>query len=152
MSQAFRRLDKELQYFNRDDCEEDFSAGPDDESDFFHWTASFTGPENTPYEGGTFSLKMEFPKDYPFKGPRIFFETKVYHPNIRKKDGYVSLQLLDNDWSPDIRIIDILKRLQNLLAVPEENRFLEEEIAKKFLDDKDAFNSTAKEWTMLYAT
>ena len=63
MAQALKRIEKELKYFNGDDCEEGYTAGPVDESDMFHWTASFPGTENSPYEGGTFQLKIEFPKD-----------------------------------------------------------------------------------------
>ena len=113
MSQRLKRIEKELKYFNGDDCEEGYYAGPVDESDMFHWTASFQGPENSPYEDGTFEVKIEFPRDFPFKPPKVEFETKVYHPNV--KDGFISLDILKDAWSPDLKLIDILKCIQNLL-------------------------------------
>ena len=41
MSQALKRIEKELKYFNGDDCEENYTAGPKVEDDMFHWTATF---------------------------------------------------------------------------------------------------------------
>ena len=114
MSQALKRLEKELKYFNEYDCEEGYTAGPVDESDMFYWTASFQGPKNSPYKGGTFVVKIEFPRDFPFKPPKVEFKTKVYHPNV-KKDGFMSLNILHDAWSPDIKLIDILKFIQCLL-------------------------------------
>ena len=117
MAQALKRIEKEMKYFNGDDCEEGFTAGPVDESDMFHWTASFPGTENSPYEGGTFQLKIEFPKDYPFKPPKVEFETKVYHPNVKKDTGSICLDLLKDAWSPDTKLIDVFKAIQTLLCI-----------------------------------
>ena len=49
----------------------------------FNWIACFIGPETSAYHGGLFRLKIELPKEYPFEKPTVFFETKMYHPNVR---------------------------------------------------------------------
>ena len=151
MAQALKRIEKELKYFNGDDCEENYTAGPKDESDMFHWTATFQGPENSPYEGGTFEVQIEFPKDYPFKPPKVEFVTKVYHPNVKKDTGSICLDLLKDAWSPDTKLIDVFKAIQTLLVAPNTDHPLEQDVNKQYLEDRAAFDATAKEWTEKYA-
>ena len=69
MSQALKRIEKELKVFNEDEHDEKFTAGPVDESDMFVWEGTIPGPEDSPYEGGVFKLSIKFPKDYPYKPP-----------------------------------------------------------------------------------
>lgn len=38
-------------------------------------------PDDTPWEGGTFNLVIEFSEDYPNKPPRVQFVSKLFHPN-----------------------------------------------------------------------
>eukprot|EP00013_Stygamoeba_regulata_P008171 CAMPEP_0177686796 /NCGR_PEP_ID=MMETSP0447-20121125/33770_1 /TAXON_ID=0 /ORGANISM="Stygamoeba regulata, Strain BSH-02190019" /LENGTH=80 /DNA_ID=CAMNT_0019196963 /DNA_START=154 /DNA_END=393 /DNA_ORIENTATION=+ len=80
MASAFKRLNKELK---------DFQTKPEDwctvrlvdESSMLKWKATIQGPEDTPYEGGNFTVTITIPAEYPFKAPDLQFETKIYHPN-----------------------------------------------------------------------
>ena len=150
MAQALKRIQKELTEFNKEEPE-GFTAGPVDDSDMFKWEASLVGPENSPYEGGTFQLSMEFPKDFPFKPPKVEFTTKVYHPNV-KSTGTICLDILKDQWSPDISVTKILMAIQNLLINPNIDHPLEPEIAKQYTDDRAKYDATAKEWTKEYAS
>ena len=149
MSQALKRIQKELTEFNKEPPE-GFTAGPVDDSDMFKWEASITGPEDSPYEGGTFNLAIEFPKDFPFKPPKVEFTTKVYHPNV-KSTGSICLDILKDAWSPEISVTKILIAIQNLLINPNIDHPLEPDIANQYKADKNAYDATAKEWTEKYA-
>ena len=151
MAQAQKRIEKELKFFNEKEEDDGFTAGPEDESDLFKWTASYQGPEGSPYEGGTFNLSIEFPKDFPFKAPTVLSTTKVYHPNFKQDTGSICLDILKDQWSPDIKVIDILRAIQNLLINPNCDHPLEKEVAKQCLEDKTTYEATAKEWTEKYA-
>ena len=152
MAQALKRIQKELKEFNEEEPE-GFTAGPIDDSDMFKWEASIQGPEETPFEGGTFNLNIEFPKDYPFKPPKVNFTTKVYHPNIKFSDGSgsICLDILKDQWSPDISISKLLLAIQNLLINPNLDHFLEEAIAKQVKENKAEYEKIAKEYTEKYA-
>lgn len=56
-------------------------AGPITEDDIFRWEACFTGPEDTPYEGGAFTAELHFPPTYPFEAPKMTFTCPMWHPN-----------------------------------------------------------------------
>ena len=150
MAQAKKRIEKELTNFNKEEPE-GLTAGPVDDSDMFKWEASLTGPEDSPYEGGTFVLNIEFPKDYPYKPPKVVFTTKVFHPNVKKDTGSICLDILKDAWSPDISVVSILRAIQNLLINPNIDHPLEPETAKLYTDDRAKYDQTAKEWTENFA-
>ena len=62
-----------------------------------------TGPEGSPFAGGTFVLDIVAPQDYPFKPPKVNFQTPVYHCNVSDA-GQVCLDILHDQWSPALSI------------------------------------------------
>ena len=46
--------------------------------DIFQLQGTIIGPSDTPFEGGLFLLSIKLPYNYPFKPPKIIFQTKVY--------------------------------------------------------------------------
>lgn len=72
---AVRRLQKELQCLLQDPpthC----SCGPVGH-DMFRWQGAIMGPADTPFDGGVFLVSIQIPPNYPFKPPKIKFQTKV---------------------------------------------------------------------------
>lgn len=50
--------------------------------DMMTWSGTIEGPMETPYEGGTFDIEIQFYKDYPMSPPEVIFKTNILHPNI----------------------------------------------------------------------
>jgi len=145
-----KRIRNELQDINRDPPAQ-CSAGPVDENDLFHWTASIMGPPDSPYDGGVFFLNLHFPTDYPFKPPKINFTTKIYHPNINS-NGSICLDILRTQWSPALTVSKVLLSICSLLTDPNPDDPLVPDIAKIFKTNKKAYDQAARQWTVKYAS
>ena len=145
---TLQRIKKELEEI-KNDPPANCSAGPEGD-DMYEWQASIMGPSDSPYAGGVFWLKINFPKDYPFKAPSISFLTKLYHPNIASS-GAICIDILKEQWSPALTISKVLLCICSLLDDPNPDDPLVPEIAEIFKKDKEKYNRTAKHWTMLYA-
>ena len=76
-----RRVQKELGDIAKD-TESQIFAEPGNNQDLLHLRATFPGPRDTPYEGGTYIVDVVIPNDYPFKPPVMKFLTKLWHPNV----------------------------------------------------------------------
>lgn len=81
-SNRIRRIAKEIGDLKSDSVS-DIKASPvGNGEDLTHLKGSFRGPPGTPYEGGTFTIDVRIPSDYPFKPPIMKFDTKIWHPNV----------------------------------------------------------------------
>jgi ubiquitin-conjugating enzyme (huntingtin interacting protein 2) len=80
-SNRLRRVAKELGDIQNDTAS-NIVAHPEDGHDLSHLLASFPGPPDTPYEGGTYVVDIKIPTEYPFRPPMMNFKTKLWHPNV----------------------------------------------------------------------
>ena len=147
---SHRRIARDLKELEQDppsNC----TASPVDETNLYVWRATIVGPDGSPYAGGIFFLDIQFPTDYPFKPPRLQFITKVYHPNINAQGG-ICLDILKDQWSPALSITKVLLSISSLLTDANPRDPLVPEIARLYETDRPAFDRTAREWTLKYAS
>jgi ubiquitin-conjugating enzyme E2 D len=119
--------------------------------DIFNWECEIVGPAGSPYAGGIFVLKIEFPTQYPFKSPKLKFETKVYHPSVQTASGDICQDVVGN-WGPTLNAKHCLQVVYSMLQSPESDHPLEEKIAKQIRENPKEFEKEAKKYTKQYAT
>jgi len=92
------------------------------------WRVLIEGPSGSPFENGVFALSVVIPDDYPFKPPRIAFETPIYHCNVNDS-GKVCLDLLYNAWSPSLSVPKCLEAIRIMMSKPDTDNALRQWIA-----------------------
>lgn len=155
-----RRLLKEFEQLEKEPVEgiciyvETINESSEIKSPIPQYEAKISGPQNTPYENGTFTLSLTVPIKYPMDPPTIVFKTKIYHPNI-DDSGRICLDILKRSpqgkWRPSLSLRSLLLSIQSLLAEPNPDDWLMSDIAKIYKDDRKRFNKIAKEMTEKYA-
>lgn len=110
-------------------------SGAPTENNIMHWNAVIFGPQDTPFEDGTFKLTMEFNEEYPNKPPSVRFVSKMFHPNVYA-DGSICLDILQNRWSPTYDVCAILTSIQSLLHDPNPNSPANNEAAQLYRENK----------------
>ncbi|AAS54611.1 AGR121Cp [Eremothecium gossypii ATCC 10895] len=120
------------------------------EDNLRYFDVSIEGPQQSPYEHGVFRLELFLPDEYPMEPPKVRFLTKIYHPNIDRL-GRICLDVLKTNWSPALQIRTVLLSIQALLATPNPNDPLANDVAKDWIADEAAATAKAREWTALYA-
>lgn len=115
------------------------------------WNAIIIGPDETPFEDGTFRLKLTFDEQYPNKPPQVKFISEMFHPNVYAS-GDLCLDILQNRWSPTYDVASILTSVQSLLNDPNINSPANVEAANLFKDHKSQYvkrvrQTVEKSWT-----
>ena len=106
--------------------------------------------EQTPYEGGTWRIKLVLGQDYPQAPPRGFFLTKIYHPNV-SANGDICVNTLKKDWNDSVTLSHILAVIRCLLIVPFPESSLNDEAGKLFMDSYDDYADRARIMTQIHA-
>ncbi|KAI5303869.1 hypothetical protein KEM56_007110 [Ascosphaera pollenicola] len=151
-----RRLMKELAAVREDENITHFEIEFDKENgrggdDISRLKASFPGPIDSPFEGGTFWVKISLMEDYPFKPPVVKFSTKVWHPNVSSQTGTICLDTLATAWSPIFTLKSVLISVQSLLASPEPDDPQDAQVAVMLRDQPKEYARVAREWSIKHA-
>ena len=92
-------------------------------------SAIIIGPKDTPYENGILYFLIEYPKEYPYKPPKIgYLSNSRYriHPNLyvgRTSDNFIGKVCLSSintwsgpKWTPVMHLGSVLLSIQSLLC------------------------------------
>lgn len=101
-------------------------------------------PDDTPWEGGTFNLTLQFSEEYPNRPPVVKFVSKLFHPNVYN-DGGICLDILQSNWSPIYDISAVLTSIQSLLCDPNPNSPANSEAARLFQENRREYNKRVQQ-------
>ena len=125
-------------------------------NNIFEWIFFIIAPDNSPYSGGKFYLKIIFPKDYPKKRPEVIFVTPFYHLNVNFKEGLneplgnISTSIL-NWWLPKTTIKEIIIEISFFLFMCNPDSPYGLERSELYRKDRQQFNERIKYFTKKYA-
>ena len=83
---------------------------------YFEWQIAIVPPFDSPFKGGLFILRINFPPNYPQNPPIARFLTPIYHMNVnpffpkRQCDyplGFINISILKY-WNPLTRIKEVI--------------------------------------------
>ncbi|XP_021542774.1 ubiquitin-conjugating enzyme E2 N-like [Neomonachus schauinslandi] len=120
-----------------------------DESNAHYFHVVIAGPQDSPFEGGTFKLELFLPEEYPMAAPRVRFMTIICHLNVDKL-GRICLAILKDKWSPALRIHTVLLLIQALLSASNPDDPLANDVAQRWKTNKAQAIEAARAWTRLY--
>jgi ubiquitin-conjugating enzyme E2 S len=112
--------------------------------------ALISGPDDTPFFGGKFKMKLTISEDYPNSPPRGFFITKIFHPNIAS-NGDICVNTLKKDWNSEVTLKHVLQVIRCLLIVPFPESSLNDEAGKLFMDSYEEYAARARIMTEVHA-
>lgn len=137
-----RRLVNDLKRVEQEDSSGIF-ASPQQEN-ILVWEAVIFGPDDTPWEGGSFKLLLQFSEEYPTKPPMVKFISNMFHPNIYA-DGKICLDILTNQWSPIYDVHTVLTSIQSLLTDPNPDSPANAEAARLYTENIQEYFKRVKE-------
>lgn len=120
------------------------------DEDGVRWTIELVSPEESVYEGVTFSIDIIFGDEYPYKPPTVRFASKIFHPNVTFK-GEICKEALGLDtWSVASTVRMFIPTLRNFLLEPDVSNPLNPEATVEYAKGMETYKSTVKRWLQTY--
>ena len=135
------------------------TVGLFDENDIFNWKCTISGPKDTCYKGGLFTLRIQFPDNYPDCKPEIAFMTPIYHLNVKftagggQPIGHVCFSSI-NSWKSDYRINKLLPEIFYLFKANNPDSpydYMDNRRRNEYVNNRDLFYKKAEYFTKKYA-
>ena len=116
------------------------------------------GPPDTLYEGGFFSCRLVFPKDFPNSPPTMTIVSPMWHPNVHP-DGKVCISILhppgedkmnpnetsEMRWRPILGVEAIIISVISMLSDPNDESPANIDAAVMWRNDRTAFKRRVRE-------
>ncbi|KAJ1965444.1 ubiquitin-conjugating enzyme E2 S [Dipsacomyces acuminosporus] len=112
--------------------------------------AVIEGPQETPYEGGLFHIRLTIDESFPDTPPKGVFVTRIFHPNV-SEHGEICVNTLKKDWQKHYGIEHVLVTVKCLLIYPNPESALNEEAGKLLLEQYDDYARHARLMTDIHA-
>ncbi|KAF7036310.1 hypothetical protein CFC21_047018 [Triticum aestivum] len=126
------------------------SAFPEGDN-IFQWVGTIDGSAATAYEGTSYRLALAFPSDYPYKPPKVRFETPCFHPNV-DNHGNICLDILQDKWSSAYDVRTILLSIQSLLGEPNNDSPLNTQAAALWANQEGKLPSSSERPVVIRST
>ena len=149
---VLKRIVKEYQSITRDLDNNNYFVEADP-SNMYSWEITLIGPEGSPFEGGVFSIQLDFPTNYPFKPFKMNFRTQIFHPQIIYNTMHLDFLCSGcGKWSPALTVHKTMLILITLLKDPDFENPCFPIVNKLCGNDRAKYDQIAREWTRKYAT
>ena len=131
-------------------------------NNYYVWRVTLKGPKETPYEGGTFTIRIFFPFNYPKRGPEFRFLNLIYHLNVdftnQNELGHICLNFL-NEWKSTGKVVDkpgygVKQALIDIFCLFYNQNIdsaYDKSIALEYQSNMSNFNAKAKMYTQKFA-
>ena len=117
-----------------------------DDIDYNIIIVQFLGPKESLYKNGIWDIRIELPKEYPYKSPSIGFLNKIYHPNVDFRSGTICLDVINETWSPMYNLFNIIDIfLPQLLLYPNPDDPLNIKASDEMINNMELFISNVDE-------
>lgn len=147
---VFKRVAKEMRTLVNEPIE-GIKLRHEEEESLANIHAEIRGPEGTPYEGGTFRVRLDLGATFPQQPPKAYFLTPIFHPNVDIAKGEICVNTLKKDWSSDHKLKHVLIVIRCLLIHPNPDSALNEEAGRLLQESYKEFYSRAALYTQIHA-
>lgn len=114
-------------------------------------TLHIKGATGSPYELGTYKLRLRFQEDFPYTPPEVVFLTPILHCNVTT-DGFYTHRSLCTDWRTDKSLLELMGEMEEAMRRPDLQRvcYGREELARLYVHRKEKYSEEVMNYTVEY--